>query len=134
MAYEGIERGQLYGSIDERNALVMQVDSIANSNGRPIFPDYRAIGILLSSRKPLSVGIFKREYAQLRSGDRIKVYALPNSPDKYVSASKYEESKPFLSIANLQFTWHFPAGIVGGLIMVTYVLVAIAKTKNKNAT
>jgi hypothetical protein len=134
MAYEGLERGELYGSIDEGDSLTMQIDSIVNNNSRTFFPDYRANGILLPSKEPLSVDIFKREYRQLESGDHIEVFAVPAEPNEYVTASKLEESKPFIPLGILDVTWHFPVAVAGGFFMVIYIVLFLLNAKNESST
>lgn len=128
MAYEGIDRGATYGSIDESQALTMQVTSVDNANGRAIFPDYQASGTLPTGAA-ITVKIFKREFQQLRAGDRLEVFSVPSKAESYVTASKIEESKPFIRWGSFTFTWHFPVGVVGWIVIVLYIIFAPLNTR-----
>ena len=120
MAFEGLERGSMYGAIDERHGQLMQVRSVENSNGRPILPKYQANGFLLSSREDVTVRIFEGEYQNLNPGDQLTVFAIPSNPSSFITSSKLNESKPFIRLGGLTVTWHFPVALIGWFIIAAY--------------
>ena len=134
MAYEGIDRGLTYGSIDEGQPQVMEVLSVINANGRPILPDYQAKGRLISSGAEISVNIFKREYEQLSSGDKIRVFATPSKSEAYITASKLEESKPFIHFGPFTFTWHLPVAVFGWLFLGYFIIQQLSNARTSTAT
>ena len=133
MAYEGVERGAKYGSIDESHTQVMVVTSLRNANGREFFPDYQATGTLPSGAVA-TVSIFKREFQQFRPGEKIAVLAVPSTTESYITASKFEESKPFIPVGPVTVTWHFPVAVLGWLLMLFYITKVWLSARREQAT
>jgi hypothetical protein len=80
-----------------------------------------------------TVQIFRQEFEQLVPGDTIAVYSLPSETASYITASKLEESKPFIHMGALTVTWHFPVAVVGWIVMGIYVLGAYLKARRKRS-
>jgi hypothetical protein len=133
MAYEGIDRGATYGSIDESQTQLMLVTSVVNANGRAILPEYQARGTL-SSGAVTTVNIFKREFEKLKPGDKIAVVSLPTKTKAYITASRLEESKPFVRLGSFTVTWHFPVAIAGWIILVIYIFHIRLNARRDKAT
>ena len=133
MAYEGFERGATFGSIDESQTRSMLVMSVTNANGRTIFPDYQARGSLPSG-EVTTVDLFKREFNQLRPGDKLAVIALPTKTETYITVSKLEESKPFIRLGSFTVTWHFPVAVVGEIVLGLYIYLVWLDARRGKAT
>ena len=133
MAYEGVDRGAKYGALDGSRKQLMVVTSVENANGRVILPAYQATGTLPSGNVA-TVIIFKREFQQLRPGEELAVLEVTSTPKSYITASKLEESKPFIPVGPLTVTWHFPVAVVGWLLLLFYLAKVWLTARRKKAT
>ena len=122
MAFEGIQKGATYGEVNAQDSHDMEVVSIENPSKRFIFPDYQARGFIFPSGASMVVPISKQEYQQLKPGKRIVVFALPSSPNNFITASNLEALKPFIRLGRLVVTWHFPAAVFGLILIAFYIV------------
>ena len=120
MAYTGLERGRELGIIDESQTEMMQVVAVENPSGQTILPTYQANGFVASTSQRITVGLSKDQYKTLRTGEYIKVVAIPAKPNAFITVSELEAAKPLIKLGALTVTWEFPFAIFFILILVVY--------------
>jgi len=114
--YEGVQRGRIYGQINEAHEEKFIVSHVTNLVARTTFPRLAVVGMTAADNENFVVDVFRDDYRSLRPGDEIVVYATGFDQPRYVYKEKLNESKPIFTCWDFRFSWHFLVGIVGNVL------------------